>query len=170
MKKITFIVLWCFVISTIFAGCGNQPAEQDQISQNVAIGNPWSDWASMEEAEAAAGFSFDLPEVIAGSYIASSFRTLNNELIEIIYRDSDYEICVRKQKGEGQDISGDYNQYDTCTEESFDGGTISHYYNSNNDAVKQLISYKGYSWSLVALNGYGDDSNWDLVSEIYEKR
>lgn len=170
MKKITFIVLWCFVISTIFAGCGNQAAEQDQISQNVAIGNPWSDWASMEEAEAAAGFSFDLPEVIAGSYIASSFRTLNNELIEIIYRDSDYEICVRKQKGEGQDISGDYNQYDTCTEETFDGGTISHYYNSNNDAVKQLISYKGYSWSLVAPNGYGVDSNWELVSEIYEKR
>lgn len=170
MKKFAFIILCCFVISAIFAGCGNQEAEKEQISQNVAIGNPWSDWASMEEAEAAAGFSFDLPEVIAGSYTASSFRTLNNELIEIIYRDSDYEICVRKQKGEGQDISGDYNQYDTCTEETFDGGTISYYCNSSNNLVKQLISYKGYSWSLVAPNGYGDDSDWDFASEVYEKR
>ena len=168
MKKIALIILCCFVISAIFIGCGNQAAEQEQISQNVAIGNPWSDWASMEEAEAAAGFSFDLPEVIAGSYTASSFRTLNNELIEIIYRDSDYEICVRKQKGEGQDISGDYNQYDHCTEETFDGGTIFHYYNSSNNAVKQLISYKGYSWSLVAPDGYGDDFGWDFVSEISE--
>ena len=166
MKKIALIMLWGFVISAIFVGCGNQTAEQEQISQNVAIGNPWSDWASMEEAEAAAGFSFDLPEVIAGSYTAASFRTLNNELIEIIYRDLDYEICVRKQKGEGQDISGDYNQYDTCTEETFDGGTIFHYYNSSNNAVKQLISYKGYSWSLVAPNGYGEDSGWDFMSEI----
>jgi hypothetical protein len=102
MKKIALIILCCFVISAIFVGCGNQAAEQEQISQNVAIGNPWSDWASMEEAEAAAGFSFDLPEVIAGSYTAASFRTLNNELIEIIYRDSDYEICVRKQRVKGR--------------------------------------------------------------------
>ena len=71
MKKIALIILCCFVISAIFIGCGNQAAEQEQISQNVTIGNPWSDWASLEEAEGAAGFSFELPEVIAGIYTAA---------------------------------------------------------------------------------------------------
>lgn len=64
---------------------------------------------------------------------------------------------------------GEYNQHDICTEETIAGGTISYCYNSSNNAVKQLISYKGYSWSLVAPSGCGDDSNWDFVSESSEQ-
>lgn len=166
MKKIASIILLCLMIVGVVAGCGNQTVEQAQTSQTATIGNPWSDWASIEEAEAAVGFSFELPEVIADSYTAVAFRTLNNEMIEIIYRDEDFEICVRKQKGEGQDISGDYNQYDTSAEENVNGGTIVHHYNSDNKAVKELISYQGYSWSLVAPNGYWGDSGQDFVNDI----
>ena len=169
MKKIALTILICFVASTILVGCGNQTDEPEQISQSVGIANPWSDWSSMEEAEAATGFAFGLPEVIADSFTAAAYRTLNNELIEIIYRDGDSEICVRKKAGEGQDISGDYNQYDTGTEDSFDGGTVIRYCNSGDNAVKQLVSYKGYSWSLVASNGFGDDSDWDFVSTISQQ-
>lgn len=169
MKRIPLIILVYFVASVILAGCANQTDEPEQISQSVGIANPWSDWTSMEDAEAAAGFSFGLPEAIAGSFTASAYRTLNNELIEIIYRDADSEICVRKTAGEGQDISGDYNQYDATTEEAFDGGSVIRYCNSSNNAVKQLVSYKGYSWSLVASNGFGDNSDWDFVSEISQQ-
>ena len=166
MRKIISIVFLCLIISSVFVGCGKQPVEQTQTSQTAMIGNPWSDWASIEEAEAAVGFSFELPEMIADSYTAVVFRTLNNEMIEIIYRDEEFEICVRKQKGEGQDISGDYNRYDAGTEENINGGTIIHHYNSDNNAVKQLISYNGYSWSLVAPNGYWGDSGRDFVNKI----
>lgn len=169
MKKIALTIILCFVASAILAGCSNQANEPEQISQPVTIGNPWSDWSSMEEAEAATGFSFGLPEAIADSFTAAAYRTLNNELIEVIYRDADSEICIRKKAGEGQDISGDYNQYDTTTEETFSGGTVTHYHNSGNNAVKQLVSCNGYSWSLVASNGFGDDSDWDFVSEISEQ-
>lgn len=169
MKKNALIILLCCIVSAIFAGCGNQTVEQEQISQTTAIGNPWSDWDSIGEAESVVGFSFGLPEVIADSYNAVSIRTLNNELIEVVYCDESFEVCVRKQKGEGQDISGDYNEYETCTETNHNGGTITNYHNSDNNAVKQLISYKGYSWSLVAPNGYWGDSNWDFVSKICEQ-
>ena len=169
MKKIALTIILCLVASAILAGCGNQTDEPEQISQPVTLGNPWSDWASMEEAEAVAGFSSGLPEVIAGNFTATAYRTLNNELIEIIYRDGDSEICIRKKAGEGQDISGDYNQYDTSTEETFDGGTVTYYCNSGNNAVKQLVSYKGYSWSLVASDGFGDDSDWNFVSVISQQ-
>lgn len=169
MKKIIFIILLCLIIFTIFIGCGKQKMEQEQASQTVTIGNPWSDWNTIEEAESVIGFSFGLPEVIADSYDAVSIRTLNDKLIEVVYCDDDYEVCVRKQKGEGQDISGDYNEYETYTEENYNGGTITNYHNSNNNAVKQIISYKGYSWSLVAPNGCWGDSNWEFVSKIWEE-
>ena len=168
-KKVIIIFLMCLVLLTVCVGCGKQTAEQEQTAPLLAIGNPWSDWDSIEEAESVIGFSFGLPEVIADSYTAVSIRTLNTELIEVVYRAESFEVCVRKQKGEGQDISGDYNNYETCTETDYNGGTITSYHNSNNDAVKQLISYQGYSWSLVAQNGFWGDSNWDFVSKIWEQ-
>lgn len=166
MKNAVSVVLLCLLVCTVCVGCGNQMAKEDQ---TVAIGNPWSDWNSIEEAESAIEFSFGLPEVIADSYDAVSIRTLNNELIEVVYCDESFEVCVRKQKGEGQDISGDYNEYESCAETNHNGGTITNYYNSEDTALKQLVSYKGYSWSLVAPNGYGGDSNWDFVSKILEQ-
>ena len=169
MKKNAAIILLCCMISAIFSGCGNQPDAQAQTSQTTMIGNPWSDWDSIEEAESATGFSFGLPEVIADSYHAVTVRTLNNELIEVVYLDDDFEVCVRKQTGEEQDISGDYNEYETCTETTQNGGTVTNYHNSSNNAVKQLISYQGYSWSLVAPNGCWGDSNQDFVSKILEQ-
>lgn len=169
MKKKISIILLCCMISAVFAGCGNQTAAQEQESQTTMIGNPWSDWDSIEEAESAVGFSFELPETVADSYNAVSVRTLNNELIEVVYRDAEFEVCVRKQKGEGQDISGDYNEYETCTETHRDGGAITNYHNADNNAVKQLISYMDYSWSLVAPNGYRGDSDGAFLSEIWEQ-
>ena len=156
------------LIKNVDNGKWERPIEE-QASQTATIGNPWSDWNTIEEAESVIGFSFGLPEVIADSYDAVSIRTLTDKLIEVVYRDDEFEVCVRKQKGEGQDISGDYNEYDTCTEENYNGGTITNYQNSNNNAVKQIISYKGYSWSLVAPNGYWGDSNQDFVSLIMEE-
>ena len=166
MKRNISILLLCCMITAVFAGCGNQAVTQTQTSQTTAIGNPWSDWDSIEEAESVIGFSFGLPEVIADSYHAVSIRTLNKELIEVVYRDEDFEVCIRKQAGEGQDISGDYNKYETSSETNLNGGTIVSYHNSNNNAVKQLISYHGYSWSLVAPKGYWGDSNSDFVHKI----
>ena len=168
-KKAIGLVLLCLIPFAVCVGCGTQSAKQEQTSQTAMIGNPWSDWDSIEAAESAVGFSFGLPEVIADSYRAVSIRTLNGELIEVLYRDEGFEVRVRKQKGEGQDISGDYNKYETCTEKSYSGATITNFHNANNDAVKQLISHNGCSWSLVAPNGYWGDSNWDFVSKIWEQ-
>ena len=135
----------------------------------VAIGNPWSDWDSIEEAEAAVGFSFALPEVIADTYVAEVFRTMNDELIEVVYRDEGFEVCVRKRKGEGQDISGDYNVYEICEETDYYGAVIMNYLNSVDPAAKQIISYHGYSWSLVAPNGYGVDLEREVLNWILKQ-
>ena len=167
MKKNAFVILLCCIISAVFVGCGNQTAAQEQVSQTATIGNPWSDWDTIEEAESATGFSFGLPEVIADTYTAENFRTMNGELLEVVYRDGDSEIRVRKQKGEGQDISGDYNTYEFCDEQNVNGGTVTSWHNSDNDAVKQIVSYGGYSWSLVASNGWWGDANGDFLNCVW---
>ena len=166
MKKWISLSLLCFIILAMFAGCANQTAAQQQASQSLMIANPWSDWDTLKEAESAVGFSSGLPEVIADSYEAVTFRTMNKELLEVVYRDENFEVCVRKQAGEGQDISGDYNEYETRTEANRNGGTVITYQNADNSAMRQVISYHGYSWSLVAPNGYWGDSNADFVNEI----
>ena len=166
MKKAVFVVLFCLIIFTLCAGCGNQTAKQEQ---TVAIGNPWSDWNSMEEAESAVGFSFGLPDVIADCYKVARIRTMSKELLEVVYCHESFEVYVRKQKGEGQDISGDYNEYDTCAETNHNGVMITTYQNTGNTALRQMVSYKGYSWSLVAPSGYGGASDWDFVNKILEQ-
>ena len=94
---------------------------------------------------------------------------MNNELIQIVYRDGDFEVCVRKQKGEDQDISGDYTEYDISAESAREGGVIKTYRNFDNNAVRQLISYDGYSWSLVASNGYRGDTNDAFLNLIFNR-
>ena len=164
MKKIISIIILCLFGTILLVACGKQEVEKP--SQTTMIGNPWSSWDTIQEAESAVGFAFGLPEVLADSYEAGTIRTLNDKLIEVVYYCGDFKVCVRKQEGEGQDISGDYNQYETCREESYNGGTIANYHNSTNNAVKLIISYNGYSWSVVAPEGYSD---LDLVSMICEE-
>lgn len=161
-------ILVCMVFPLLLVGCGTTKAEEENVSQTTQIGNPWSSWSSAEEAELAVGFSFGLPDVIADTYTADAFRTMNNELLEVVYRDGDSEIRVRKQKGEGQDISGDYNTYEFCDEQNMNGGTVTSWHNSDNNAVKQLVSYQGYSWSLVASDGWWGDANLDFLNCVWE--
>lgn len=139
---------------------------QDDNNQMAFIGNPWSQWSSIAEAEAAVGFSFGLPETVADSYTAKEFRTMNNEMIEIVYYDGDFEVCVRKQAGEGQDISGDYNEYEKCEQTEQNGAAVSVFYNSGDNACRTLVSDQGYSWSLAAPNGYWGDSAQDFLNLI----
>ena len=73
-----------------------------------------------------------------------------------------------KQKGEGQDISGDYNTYEFCDKQNVNGGTVTSWHNSDNDAVKQIVSYGGYSWSLVASDGWWGDANQDFLNCVWE--
>ena len=166
MKKSVCVILLCLIACVVCAGCGDKTADQ---GLSATMGNPWSDWSSIGEAESAVGFSFGLPEVVADSYNAAHISTMNNELIQIVYRDGDFEVCVRKQKGEDQDISGDYTEYDISAESAREGGVIKTYRNFDNNAVRQLISYDGYSWSLVASNGYRGDTNDAFLNLIFNR-
>ncbi len=85
------------------------PAEE---APAVGLANPFQDYSTLEEAEAAAGVSMTLPE--AGSqYNSVSYRAISGTLLEVIYG-NDGEEALRLRKGtDRSNVSGDYNTYPT---------------------------------------------------------
>ena len=64
MKKYLALVLSACVLLA-FAACARQP--QPAISTDTQqIPNPWTDYASLDEAEAAAGFDLAIPDAVDG--------------------------------------------------------------------------------------------------------
>lgn len=97
-----------------------EAAEDNADEPTIEMPNPWADWASLDEASAAAGFSLAVPER-SSEYAYRAFRTLKNAdgtcLFEVLDRTSEdgvgpayKEIRIRKSNESGE-ISGDYNNY-----------------------------------------------------------
>ena len=159
------------MIIIILTGCAGTsvPAEsptQDTI-ETTQIANPWVGYTKLQDAEEAVGFPLDIPETIADTYHAEEFRIMNGELLEVIYRDGDeFEVRVRKKAGEGEDISGNYNEYPDVSEEALPGGNGSMTTKTDGKSWQTLVSCDGYSWSLYAENGYWGDSATDFIDCI----
>ena len=162
MKQTMLILMVCLLL----AGCSSAaqiPETTEETAPMLQMGNPWKDYASLEEAEAACGLDFPLEDVVADSYQAETYRVLNGELLEVTYRDDSFEVTVRMQAGEDQDISGVYAEYKeihTYEEESY---TIILKY-IRDGGILQLISKDGYSYSFYAPNHYWGDSNADFLA------
>lgn len=164
MKRFCFLVLLC---AALLSACDSDPAPAETTipTQQMQIANPWKAYASIAEAEAATGLTFPLPDVVAGSYTAESFRVLNDSLMEIIYLDNTFEIIVRMQAGEDLDLSGIYETFKSTETIEINGATVT--VKTTEKGCLHLISKDGYSYSLYAPNHYWGDSNADFLSYIY---
>ena len=162
MKKAMLILMVCLLLT----GCGSTTKSPESTADTAPIqqlGNPWKDYTSLEEAEAACGLDFPLENVVANSYKAESYRVLNGELLEVTYRDDSFEVTVRMQAGEDQDISGVYEEFENITTFETDTHTIVNK-KIKDGGILQLISKDGYSYSFYAPNHYWGDSNADFLA------
>ena len=158
------------LLCLLLAGCSTKSEAFSAHSTDTftQIANPWKDYASLAEAEAACGLTFPIPETVAGSYVAEVFQVMNGELLEVRYRDGDFSVTVRMQAGEGLDLSGVYGEFENIQTFEVDGATITGMY--INGGVLQLISKDGYSYSLYAPNHYWGDSNVEFLQYIYNTK
>ena len=158
------------LISLLLTGCAKESASVENSVPTTDVvthlANPWKDYASLAEAEAACGLTFPMPETVAGSYVAESFRVMNGQLLEVKYRDGDFPVTVRMQAGEGQDLSGVYGEFENVQTVEVDGATITGM--TIEGGIVQLISKDGYSYSLYAPNHYRGDSNIEFLQYLYE--
>lgn len=169
----------CAAMALSLAACGSKAPAQDSTKdtqqteaedtviggENAQIPNPWTEYASIEDAEAAVGFDVTLPELPDG-YVLSYIQALTERgLLEIPYEnESGDELSIRKAPGDG-DISGDYNDYaqsDTITvsdrEVTLKG---------NDDAVNLAIWAKDrYTYAVSASAGLSAEGMSELAAQI----
>ena len=87
----------------------------EEVTESVGLANPWTEHDSLEDAIAAVGFDFRIPDTIS-DLAPSAFRTMEG-ILEVIYEtpedsESSY-LCFTLRKGADEtDISGDYNTYE----------------------------------------------------------
>ena len=167
----------------------NNPSESET-DQMAWMPNPFTDHTSLADAQEAAGFSIKIPATIQG-VSANVFRTLGNEMIEVIYlkdydaksdqedaiadnstSETSYTEIARIRKGlydkktfeDSADISGDYN---TCSETSTAKiGTREVTMKGDNGMVKTAIwTDGGYAYS-ISTDGISVDEISALIADI----
>ena len=121
------------------------PAAPDETTQ---IANPFVDYDAYEDAEAAAGFAFGVPEEI-GNYKKTVYRVAENmSLFEVIYENGAASLTARKAPG-GWNISGDNNQYTVEVAETLEGVNVTCW--GEGDALfLAMWTVDDYSYSLGA--------------------
>lgn len=130
---------------------------------NLQIGNPWKSYDFMTEAVDICGLAFPLPEKV-GDFTADSYRVMNAQLLEVIYRFGEDAVIVRMQAGENLDLSGVY--MDAVHTETIDLNGASVTISQLDTGCLHLISKEGYSYSLYAPNGYQNEADRKFLSYI----
>lgn len=153
------------ILLLTLTGCGRteEQPKTTETAHTVQLANPWVSYDILTEAEKAVGFSLNMPETIE-AFRAESFRVMNGALLEVRYRDGVYEVIVRTQLGEGQDLSGVYDTFETETVyKTGDSWIISR---SSEQKRLDLIDSSGCSWSLYAPDGYPGDCHGSFLNAV----
>lgn len=165
MKKYLALVLSACVLLA-FAACARQP--QPAISTDTQqIPNPWTDYASLDEAEAAAGFDLAIPDAVDGCS-EKQFRAMDadgDKMIEVICASGEDEIArIRKAPG-AEDISGDCNAYAEQTELTSGDAAVTM---KGADGLVQLAIWQadGYTYAVSMENGLTADAMAELVAQV----
>lgn len=139
------------------------PQPEDEV---VTVANPMIQCADMTEAENLAGFTLDAPDSIMGSDSKDLYvYNIDNKLIEITYYLNNEELCtVRKGVG-NEDVSGDYNQYESTTQ--IENNDITYTLNTNSNLV-YLVTWNtdGYSYSFSSVKGIKPEEILNILNSI----
>lgn len=168
-------------------------AAANDTDQMVSMPNPFTDHTSLDDAQKAVGFTIKVPETIQG-VPANVFRTLDKEMIEVIYlKDSEAKrnqtgaapdanvsessytdhteiarirkgLCDKSSDAGSADISGDYNSYSETS--TVEVGTRKVTLKGDNGIVMTAIWTDGnYSYS-ISTDGISADEISSLIAKI----
>ena len=130
--------------------------------------NPWSDVASAEEAAQGAGLSsFAIPEganLSLGPIDNVAYRCMDG-IAEAQIEFPAVTLTIRKGIAvDGDDISGDYNEYANTWDTTLKGLTVTCFGNREGEATKTIWSANGFDYSINAL-GLGGDDDFGLSAD-----
>lgn len=171
MRKL-FPLLICLLLLT---ACGKSPNPireldgEDVEPPLVGVANPWTDHDTLADAETAVGFELSAPEQIEG-YATPIYRTLSGVMLEILYPAENGEVRIRKQAATdavGNDISGDYNDYQEYAAIAA-AGEDADITLSGNDGLyaKAIWTVGGYAYSITVDPAIDVLAMSDLTAQV----
>lgn len=157
-KSIAFIL--CLFAPVLLSGCkGHSPAA-------AQIANPFIECQTVTEAEAEAGFEFQLPSELPSDFSGPQIRAVKDTLVELIYTSSDTRLCLRKGIG-NQDISGDYREY--SDEETVNDNGLSITFKGNEGKMGVAVwSDSDYTYSVTADSGLDKEVLLNIIHGFSE--
>ena len=165
MKKLTRIaaIALCAVLAVSATACVPKTTEVPASSETVQIPNPWVDCKTIEDAEKLAGFDFQLPETPDG-YTLDNISAIENDIIQVIYKKGEAEICIRKAAGV-EDASGDYNTYDTTVTKELDGYDVTLKGNQNEFHLAIWMGEE-YAYSVSSSEAQSEEAMTQLAESV----
>lgn len=139
----------------------------EQIGEGLGgmqIPNPFVDFASLDEAEKAAGFALKIPAT--PDNVKPIVQVMDGKMIQVILADAqdDPQIFIRKQAG-NEDISGDYNEYREITEHTVGDYTVT-VKGNDGKASTAIWTANGYSYAVMYETPVDMESILALIGEI----
>ena len=173
MKKFIAIILSA-ALALSLAACSTAEKQPELIggdttdsSETVTISNPFTDYDTLADAIAAAGFDISAPNYIDG-YSQVSYRVMDADgeiMIELIFEDgNENEVRIRKAPG-SDDVSGDYNDYEQ--EQALTVGDRDVTVKGNDDTLNLATwTCDGYTYSVSVSCGMTSDALAALIADI----
>ena len=140
--------------------------EGGQESKPPVMGaKPFEEIQDIEALRAQAGYNFRIPKYIPEGYELKNMGILFGELIQLRYENAEDEIIYRTQKS-AEDISGDYNTYETVETENVSGTEVT--VRRNGDIVGSAIWYDEDAYSITSEKGISKDDVLKMVTSVAE--
>ncbi len=179
MKKLAVIVLLGTMVFSM-AACANEAdtadndaaiigedestwgpdLDEEDSTQEV---NPIKEYDSMDEAAAAAGFSFTVPDEIEGyTDMNISLIDMDPVIFQVIYGNEESSVTIRKaEHSDDSDISGVYTEYS-------ESSTVNDVALKGDDSVVYLANWTkdGYDYSVYADAGMSEDVILSIVNQV----
>ena len=133
----------------------------DLSDNNVTVGNPNVEYQTLQEAQNAIGFDFNID---LSNFDNLTYTVINNEILDISYSNGDDYLICRKSKG-SEDNSGDFNTYDVVSDENINGTNVT--VNSSENKALITFIYEGYSYSFSS-NYLNEDQLLNIVKQIIQ--
>lgn len=134
----------------------------EDTSETVGMANPFTEFATLEEANAYAGVTLALPETyIDGARISA----IADYLVELVYTEGETEYTFRTSKPADEDISGDFTTY-TYEDIINIGDTSVIIKGEGEDIFVSVWSIGEQSYSLSISNGISKQEVQNILTEV----
>ena len=139
-------------------------SEEADSSDFVQYGNPYAEYDTLEEAENTIGFEISVPDSY-GEYTEPYYAVIEGKILEVqYYNGDDRGMIISKSRG-SEDISGDFNEYNTVTETEVNGNTVT--IKGSGDEFSLALWVSGdYSYSVSVSSGISENALKEIIEKI----